>query len=140
MSLPVEHSHTGRAIRSVAEALFYRGSPVPNERIDFIEREMLALLRASGLRARTLFVLCLFALVALAPLWVLRAPPLARLPLRTRIRALSRMEDSPLGAPLVLAVKAALCILYYEQPAAAAELGVVQSCLRQGALPPREVP
>lgn len=139
MHVQLQHSRTGRAIRSVAEALFYRSGPVPNERIDFIEREMLSMLRSAGPRARTLFVLCLFGLITLAPLWVLRLPPLARLPLKTRIRALNRLEDSPIGAPLVLAVKAALCILYYEQPAAASELGVVPSCLRPSALPPREV-
>jgi len=119
----------GPALRAVAEAIFHRGSPIPTARLDFIESEMSATLDAAGPRARTLFLLCLFGLVVLAPLWVGRLPTLLRLPLRLRVRALSRMEDNPLGAPLVLAVKASLCILYYEQPAVAAELQATPRCL-----------
>lgn len=122
-------SFRGQALRTVAEAVFHRGTSTPVERLDFIESEMLATLEAAGRRARTLFLLCLFGLVVLAPLWVGRLPTLLRLPLALRIRALSRMENSPAFAGLVLAVKAALCVLYYEQPAVAAELRAAPSCL-----------
>lgn len=122
-------SRRGQALRAVAEAIFHRGTPVPPERIDFVEREMLATLEAAGPRARMLFLLCLLGLVVLAPLWVGRLPTIMRLPLPLRIRALSRMEDSLVGSGLVLAVKAALCIFYYEQPAVATELRAAPSCL-----------
>ncbi len=118
-----------REIRIVAEALFYRSEPVPAERLDFLENEMVATLRSAGRRARALFVLCLFGLVILAPLWVWRLPPLGRLAVPLRIRALTRMEETPLVAPLVLAVKAALCIFYYEQQAVAHEVGAAPRCL-----------
>lgn len=125
----MRRSSRGQALRTIAEAIFYRGTPLPVERLDFIESEMLATLQAAGPRARTLFLLCLFGLVVLAPLWVGRLPTLMRLPLPLRIRALSRMENSPVAAGLVLAVKAALCVLYYEQPAVAAELRAAPGCL-----------
>ena len=123
-------SRRKKALRTIAEAIFSRGGPVPGERIDFIEAEMHATLEAAGVRARAAFLICLYGVILLAPLWVRRMPTLHSLPLPLRVQALSRMEDSPLGAGLVLAVKAALCILYYEQPAAAAELRSAPSCLR----------
>jgi hypothetical protein len=120
---------TNRAVRFVAEALFYRDRPVPEARLAFLQAETLELLQTAGPRARTLFVLCLLGVFLLAPLFVRRLPTLGRLPLPLRIEALRRMEDSALGAPLVLAVKAALCVLYYEQPEAAREIGGGTPCL-----------
>jgi hypothetical protein len=126
-----EGAYYGAAIRVVAEALFYRSAPVPSARLEFLERETKALLSAAGRRARTLFVLCLFGLIVLAPLWVRRLPPLGRLSLPLRILALARMEANPYTAPLVLAIKAALCVIYYEQPGVAHDhANEVTACLR----------
>ena len=64
----------------------------------------------------------------LAPLMVWRPWPFHRLSLDTRIRALARLEDSVLSAP-ILALKAMLCIVWYEHPDTAAAVGFHQTCL-----------
>lgn len=133
MSPPaVDFVRTRSLLRAVCEAFFYRGTDVARERIDWVEREAVETLRMAGPRARTLFLLCLFGVAWLAPLWIGRLPTIRRLPLTRRIDAMARMEDSPLGAPLVLAIKTVLCFLYYEQAEPLAELGVQMSCLRPG--------
>ena len=60
----------------------------------------------------------LLALALLAPLMVLRFTSLRRMAIEERVRAIGRLEHSSLGAP-VLAIKALLCVLYYEHPDAA---------------------
>ncbi len=120
---------TCRLLRQVSEALFYRGAPVPADQLDFIEREAMTTLILSGRRARLLFSLALFAVGWLAPLWIRRLPPLSRLPLPQRIVALTRFEDSPLGAPLLLGLKAVLCFIFYEQPGPLATLGRPPGCM-----------
>ena len=52
----------------------------------------------------------------------MRPTLLRSMPLELRIRVLDRMERSFAGA-LIVALKAALCIVYYEHPGAAAEIG-----------------
>jgi hypothetical protein len=108
---------------------------VPAEQLDYIENELLALIAAAGPRARRLFVLCLFAVVGLAPLFHRQLRLLWSLPLPQRIAALTKMEASPLGSPLVLAVKAPLCVVYYELPAAALAIGWRPGCMTSGAEP-----
>ncbi len=121
---------TRRYLRDVSEALFYRGTPLPAQRLDFVEREAMATLISAGRRARLLFSTALFLVAWLAPLWVRRLPTITRLPLPLRITAIAELEASPLGAPLLLGLKTVLCFIYYEQPEALRELGQVSSCAR----------
>jgi len=53
---------------------------------------------------------------------------LRALPLGDRSHALEKMESSRFALPL-LAVKAMLCIIYYEHPDAAREIGFDGACL-----------
>lgn len=113
----------------MAEAIFLTDSgPPARERIDWLALEIEDLLARAGARSRWVIGLALFVVGMLAPLMIWRFVPLARLSLRDRARALERLEDR-FGAP-VLAVKAMLCILYYEHPDAAREVGFDGGCLK----------
>lgn len=114
--------------RSVAEAVFLRADgPAPADRMDWLALELEDFLARSGAQTRVVFRLSLFLVSVLAPLSIGRFRSLASLPLAERARALGRLEDR-LGPP-VLAVKALLCVLYYEHPEAAHEVGFDGSCL-----------
>ncbi len=112
-----------RACGRIAEALFHDGedSP-PAERIAWLESDVRDFLgRATG-RARVMFRLCVFVIVWFGPLWALSLPPLTRLSVAARIAVLERLERSPLGFAF-FGAKALLCLMYYEHPDAARELG-----------------
>lgn len=125
---------TQRAARAVSEALFSRagqpGGPARSltARLDFVQAEIADLLHRTGTRARLLFQASLFGVVWLAPLFVRRVRPLGSLRLADRVVALTRMERSAWGSPLVLAVKAVLCILFYEHPESVREIGAGGTC------------
>lgn len=122
-------ARTQRSIRAVAEALFATlAGPPPAARLDWLVAEVCDLLRHAGARSRYLFQLCLALVSWLAPLWLFRLPPLRRLTLEDRIRALTRLEDSPACASLVLACKAVLCMVYYEDEAAARGIAAYEPC------------
>lgn len=124
----------GRALWAVAEALFAteQGSPPP-ARLAWLCAEVHDVLAHIGARARRTFRLALWALTWLAPLVVLRLPPLGRLPVRDRVRALERFERGLLPqSAAVLAVKAIVCILYFEHPDAAREIGFDGRCRSSG--------
>lgn len=126
---------TRRSIHAVAEALFHGpDGPPPPARIDWVVGDVADLLRHAGGRARLLFQLCLALVSWLAPLWIGRLPPLRRLSIGDRVRALSRLEDSRQGASLVLACKAVLCMVYYEDEGAARSIAAYEPCL------PRRLP
>lgn len=112
-------------VRAFAEALFStaEGAP-PAERLDWLTREFADYLVKAGGRARLILSLALFAVSWLAPLMVDEWPTIVRLDRLTRIRALERMEASFLSAA-VLAVKAFLCVIYYEHPDVQREVGYV---------------
>lgn len=112
-------------IRAFAEALFSTpdGAP-PADRLDWLTREFADYLVKAGGRARFIITLALFAVSWFAPLMVDEWPTIARLDRLTRIRALERMEASFLSAA-VLAVKAFLCVIYYEHPDVQREVGYV---------------
>ena len=112
--------------RSLAEALFATdGGPPPAERVEKVAEAFGRQIDAGGLRTRLVFRLALFAIGWVAPLLILRAPTLWRLPWRERVAALSLMEDSGFLAAPVMLCKAILCIVYYEEPGAAEEMGHV---------------
>lgn len=120
---------TERALFLFAETLFSDHSgPPARQRVESLARDAVALLVATTPRARLMFSVCLFVVLWVAPLFIRRAPGLARLPLPLRVAALEKMEHTAAGAALVLAVKAVLCILWYEQPESVAGIGVDPPC------------
>ena len=112
--------------RAVAEALFSReDGPPPAARLDWLVADVADFLREAGPRVRVIFTGGLAVATWLAPPLVGRAPPLSRLSVSDRCLALDRLEHSPLGLSL-LAVKAMLCIPYYEHPDSLSEIGVTR--------------
>ena len=127
-TLPI-HPATGRhrvglkAARAFCEALFSTAEgPAPRDRMDWLMGEIDALWDRAGARSAGFYKLALILVNLLAPLMIGKLSPLWALPLEERVRALTRMEHSPLAA-VVLASKAVICIIYYEHPDSAKEIG-----------------
>lgn len=118
------------AARVVAEALFAReDGPPPAERLDWMERELADFFGHVTLRARLLFRACLATIYFLAPLTMGRLRTMRGLSVAERVAALHSLERTPLSLAL-LGCKAILCIVYFEHPDAAAEIGWDQECLK----------
>lgn len=118
-----------RTARLVAEALFSPdGEPPDAERLDWVEADFADFYARAHGNAGLILRLSLFALMWLAPLFVGRLGPLSTLPIRRRVVALERFESSPL-APAALAVKAMLCILWFEHPRTRVETDSEATCL-----------
>jgi len=116
-----------RSAVAIAEALFSRGGVPPNaDRLGWVEREIGDHLENVGARSRLLLSLLVGVVTVLAPLSIGRLTRLGRLSIADRVRALSTLERA-LGEP-VLAVKAMLCLVYYEHPGAARDVGFDGSC------------
>jgi hypothetical protein len=117
-----------RATRAVIEGVFARLddagelAPPPAERVAWVCREIDDFLARVSLRSYALVLLSLFAVSLVAPLFVRRVGSLASLAPWQRVHALERFEKS-LFAPALLAVKALVCVHYYEHPDAAREVG-----------------
>ena len=112
-------------LRAFAEALFSSETgPPPSARIDWLMKEMADYLHRAGPGARLVFGLALFVVSWLSPLFIRRLPTLKSLEVPERVAALTRMEESFAAAP-VLAVKAFLCVVYYEHPDVQREMGHV---------------
>jgi hypothetical protein len=110
-------------LRAFAEALFSDDSrPPPPERMDWLVGQMRDYLVRAGPRAQLIFTLSVMVVAWLAPLLVWRLPTIQSLDVETRVKALTKMEESFAGAP-VLAVKAFLCVVYYEHPEVQREVG-----------------
>jgi len=123
---------TVRAAVAIAEAVFARNMmPPPADRIAFLAREIEDFLARSGVRARLMLSAMVWLVTVVAPLLIGRVALLGSLPLGVRVRALTRLEER-FGDPL-LAVKAILCLIYYEHPDAAREVGFDGACLLPGA-------
>ena len=121
--LPPPRGRANRALFHIAEALFTTSEgPPPEARLRWLCLEMSDFLSRVGGKARLLFTVALFLGTWVAPLWLLRLPPLRTLSRPHRIEALDRLEASPIGTPL-FALKAIVSLVYYEHPDAAAELG-----------------
>lgn len=113
--------HTTRA---VADALFSReGHAPPAERMDWVMDEYADLMARTTGRGRLMFWAATFAVGRVAPLLIRRFTHLTQLDLQDRIRALEAMEASPL-AGILIALRAILCIVYYEHPDAARATGM----------------
>lgn len=85
------------------------------------------------------FAFALFCLTWLAPLWSFSLPTLGSLSLEKRAHALERWERSPFGMTL-FAVKAILCILWFEHPDAAAHMGFDGRPLIEAPIRPSDTP
>jgi hypothetical protein len=130
---PLVGRSTMRALVSIAEAVFSRdGTPPAADRLTWVERETEDFLARSGARSRFMFSFMIWLTTWLAPILSGRFSPLYALPLESRVRALAHLEER-FSEPL-LAVKAILCLVYYEHPDAARDVGFDGRCL----LGPRE--
>lgn len=115
--------------RVVAEALFSPDGSMPDEeRLAFIERDFGDFYARAQGNARLILRLSLFVLMYVAPLLVFRPGSLRSLSIPMRAHALERLEGSPL-APAALAVKAMLCILWFEHPTTQGETNTDPSCM-----------
>ena len=124
---PIVGRRTLDCIVAIAEALFSRGGRAPApDRLSWIAREMEDFLARAGDRSRFIFTFMVWLTSVLAPLFVGRFTILPKLDLDMRIRALRRLEER-FGEPL-LAVKAILCLVYYEHPDAARDVGFDGEC------------
>ena len=110
-------------LRAFAEALFStEAGPPPAARMDWLMKEMKDYLQRAGAWARFVFGLALYVVVWLSPLFIRKFPTLKSLEVPERVEALTLMEESFAAAP-VLAVKAFLCVVYYEHPDVQREVG-----------------
>ncbi|MFT6397688.1 MAG: hypothetical protein ACJAYU_002443 [Bradymonadia bacterium] len=88
----------------------------------WLEARLAEMRREVGGRGMFVFGFGLWAVSWLAPLWSFRTPSLGRHDLPARRAIVEKWERSPFGLT-IFAVKAILCILYFEHPGAAEELG-----------------
>lgn len=108
----------------MCEAVFStHNGPPPPHLLDHTVTNFDISISHSGFRSRLVFGFALMAMNVIAPLLIRRLPGLHRLNLNDRVRALTKMEESPVLAAPVLAVKAIICICYYEHPDAQAVVG-----------------
>lgn len=84
-------------------------------------------LARAGARSRLMFSVMVWLTTTLAPLFAGRFALLYDLPLSERVRAIARLERR-FSEPL-LAIKAILCLVYYEHPDAARDVGFDGRCL-----------
>jgi len=110
-------------VRAFAEALFARTreAPPPAERMSWFIADLDDFVAHLNLRARLLFLLCLFA-VTWAPLLSGRFRRLRVLSVVERIEVLEALERSP-AALALFGARAIASLVYYEHPDAAAEIG-----------------
>jgi hypothetical protein len=125
---------TVRAAVAIGSAIFGRdGAGPPPERLAYLGAEVEDFLSRCGPRARTMLTLMVWLVALAAPLCIGRLGSLAALSQRDRVRALDRLERR-FGEPL-FAIKAVLCLIYYEHPDAAREIGFDGECLLPRAAP-----
>ena len=118
---------------AVAETLFSTADgPPPVERLAWLGDELDDFFAHAGDRSRWVFLLCIHAIDRVAPLFVRRLARFSALALDERLVALERFEASPAGLAF-FGAKAALCIVWYEHPAAARDVGYDGLCLKRSA-------
>jgi len=125
-----------RMVWAIAEAMFCTDEGPPDApRLAWLCDDLRDFLHHAGPRARWTVVLALICTFWLSPLLLGHAPPLDRLPPRERAKALDGFEHgSLLTSAAMLAIKALLCILYFEHPDTAARVGFDPRC-KTGATP-----
>jgi hypothetical protein len=119
-----------RMLWSVAEAIFTtEEGPPPPARLAWLCADMRDFLAKSGPQARSIFTFALFAVCWVWPLTIGRWPSLARMNVKDRADALERFEGGNMAqSASVLALKATLCIVYFEHPDAARAIGFEGEC------------
>ena len=121
---------TMRQARVIAEALFATADgPPPASRMEWLGAELDDFLQHIGPDSRNTFRAFLLAVAMLAPVLMRRLGPLGAMSISERIEALERIDKSWASGAL-LAVKASLCVLYYEHPEVAEEIGFDGRCLK----------
>jgi hypothetical protein len=116
---------TARSVQTmmaIAEAAFSTeaGAP-PADRIEWLRREYVDLMsRASG-RGRFLFWAGAVVVSIAAPAMIGKLTAFRRLSLPERVAALRRFEAHPLGS-ILIALRAILCLLWYEHPGVARDV------------------
>jgi hypothetical protein len=112
-----------RALAAVAEAVFADEDGAPDrQRIYWVVDQTRQYAEDVGGKATLVFRLGLFATNWVAPLFAGKLPPMRRLSVADRVRALESYEASPLGLSL-FAVKVFLSIPWFEHPDVAREVG-----------------
>jgi len=120
-----------RAAIALAEALWSRDGieAPPADRVAWFADDLADFVGRIGGRAWLLFRACLATATWIAPVVIGRAPPLARLSIPDRIRAIAALEGTPAGLAL-FAAKAIVSMVWFEHPANAREIGWDQRCKR----------
>lgn len=120
-----------RGLAALAEVMFATDAgAAPAARVRWMCHELRDLLRRIRGRGTFVFHLALVLVSIVAPLLVARPVPLRRLPFAVRARALARFERSPLGL-LLFVLKAMMCIVWFEHPGSAREVGFDGRALRE---------
>jgi hypothetical protein len=109
----------------------WNGETPDTERLEYIEHDFADFYARSQGTAPLVLRLSLFVLMYVAPLFIFRPTSLRSLSIENRARALDKLEASPLG-PAALAVKAMLCILWFEHEKTQLETHTQTSCLKTG--------
>lgn len=109
---------------AIAEAAFSTeaGAP-PAARIEWLRREYVDLMSRASFRGRFYFGAGAWVVRVLAPLMIGKLRSFHRLSLSDRVLALRRFEAHPLGS-ILIALRAILCLLWYEHPEVVREIGV----------------
>jgi alkanesulfonate monooxygenase SsuD/methylene tetrahydromethanopterin reductase-like flavin-dependent oxidoreductase (luciferase family) len=125
--------HARAVALALAETLFSTGSGPPSvERLTWLGDDLDHFFAHAGGRARAVFLLCITAIERVAPLFVGHIGRFSSMPRERRHIALTRFEASPAGLAF-FGAKAALCIVWYEHPEAAREVGFDGLCLKRPA-------
>lgn len=112
-----------KTLTALAEAFFStEAGPPPEARVSWLVRDADDFLAHAGGQARAVYLLALFAVSVLVPLFAQRLTSVSALALPARVSALRRLEKSWAAAPL-FATRALLSVLYYEHPDVAREVG-----------------
>ncbi len=128
-----------RVLREIARATFDDGGGVPEERLDFMERELRLLFACVGALARLALRLSV-AVVQLAPLLVIGRPRrFTALAPAQRVRFLQRFE-SGLFATLFVALRMYMAMAYFEHPQGGLDAGVASAAAPASANAVRALP
>ncbi len=127
-----------RNIHALGAVMFARREGPPSDaRLNWLCREVERMNRSMKGQPNLVFRASLLAVSVVAPLLVLRLPPFRRLRFETRVRALERFERSIFGM-MLFALKAILCIVWFEHPEEAKAIGFDGQCMNSSVV--AEVP
>lgn len=108
-----------KQLHAIAGAMFSVDGRAPDRaQLNWCVHQIADILERVGGRGAFAYRFALWAVSWFAPVLIFRLPRFARLSQEQRIRALLRVESSPLKT-LLFALKALLCIVYFEHPDAA---------------------